>query len=365
MADRWSPGIGRMAMRTASGSTSPIEGSSCRARRTRSRASGIDGLSLVSKLNVASVGFQCSIRRPAPSGRASITVVRTTRLRLAATGGVNTRNPTVGVSGKCRPASRVVSLVQRPAQFTTVSASYCVPSATRTPVTRSPAVIRSTTRAPQMIFAPWRSRAADSMACRVDHRIEPTLFREKRHRRIADRRRIDVGLQFLHLAQRDPLRGIAPGPQLLDVFTLRRALGFGFPFQTAAAVPPWRGAKLVGQRGMRLHPADIQIVIGLRRLFVRVGPGEANAGGAAADARRFQHRNRRAGLSQPIGDRGAHHAGADHYRLNHLPLLWCKMDYGTRLIRGSCYHDCERENPGMGAARNYVVIDPATGKLDS
>ncbi len=58
-------GIGRMAMRTASGSTSPIEGSSCRARRTRSRASGIDGLSLVSKLNIASVGFQCSIRRPA------------------------------------------------------------------------------------------------------------------------------------------------------------------------------------------------------------------------------------------------------------------------------------------------------------
>ncbi len=37
-----------MAMRTASGSTSPIEGSSCRARRTRSHASGIDGLSLVS-----------------------------------------------------------------------------------------------------------------------------------------------------------------------------------------------------------------------------------------------------------------------------------------------------------------------------
>ena len=59
-----------------------------------------DGLSLVSKLNVTSVGFQCSIRRPAPSGRASITVVRTTRLKLAATGGVNTRNPTVGASDK-------------------------------------------------------------------------------------------------------------------------------------------------------------------------------------------------------------------------------------------------------------------------
>ena len=35
---------------------------------------------------------------------------------------------------------------------------------------------------------------------RVDHRIEPTLFREKPHRSIADRRRIDVRLQFLHLA---------------------------------------------------------------------------------------------------------------------------------------------------------------------
>src|ERR1700730_13453142 len=45
-----------------------------------------DGLSLVPKLNVTSVEFQCSIRRPAPSGRASITVVRTTRLKLAATG---------------------------------------------------------------------------------------------------------------------------------------------------------------------------------------------------------------------------------------------------------------------------------------
>jgi hypothetical protein len=29
------------------------------------------------------------------------------------------------------------------------------------------------------------------------------------------------GLQFPRLAQRDPLRGIAPGPQPLDVFTLR------------------------------------------------------------------------------------------------------------------------------------------------
>ena len=83
----------------------------------------------------------------------------------AATGGVNTRNPTVGASGKCRPASLVASLVQRPAQFTTVSASYCAPSVVRTPVTRSPAMTRSATRTPQTIFAPWRRHAADSMAC--------------------------------------------------------------------------------------------------------------------------------------------------------------------------------------------------------
>src|SRR5260370_27196737 len=166
---------------------------------------------------------------------------------------------------------------------------------------------------------------------RVNHRIEPTLFREKRHRRIADCRRIDVGLQFPHLAQRDPLRGIAPGPQLLDIFTLRRAIRFGFPFQTTAAMPPWRGAELVGQRGMRLHAGDIQIVIGLRRFVVRVGPGETNARSAPAHARRFQHRNSRAGLSQPICDRGAHHAGTNYYRLNHLRLRSLKTDYGTRL----------------------------------
>jgi hypothetical protein len=94
-------------------------------------------------------------------------------------------------------------------------------------------------------------------------------LREKRHRRVTDRRRIDVGLQFLRLAQRDPLRSITPRPQLLDVSMLRRAIGFGLPFQTAAAVPPRRGVELVRQRGMRLHAGDIQIVIGFRRLFVR------------------------------------------------------------------------------------------------
>src|SRR5216683_2373604 len=37
-------------------------------------------------------------------------------------------------------------------------------------------------------------------------------------------------------------------------------------------------------------------------------------------------------------------------------------DHGTR--PGSCYHDREREDPCMGTTRKYVVIDPATGKLD-
>src|SRR5580704_14488566 len=321
MADRWSPGIGRMAMRTASGSTSPIEGSSCWARRTRSRASGIDGLSVVSKLNLTSVGFQCSIRRPAPSGRASITVVRTTRLKLAATGGVNTRNPTVGASGKCRPASRVALV--GPATGTVY---YDVGLVFRAV---GDADAAHTIAGHDQIHDPGAANDFRAVATprggqhgmRVDHRIEPTLFGQKRHRRIADRRRINVRLQFLRLAQRDPLSGITPGPQLFDVFTLRRAIGVGFPFQTAAAVPPWRGAKLVGQRGMRLHAGDIQIVIGFRRLFVRVGRGDANAGGAAADARGLQHRNSCAGLSQPIRDRSAHHAGADHDSPNHLRLL--------------------------------------------
>ena len=50
-----------------------------------------------------------------------------------------------------------------------------------------------------------------------------------------DRRRIDVGLQFLQLAQRDPLRGITPGPQLLDIFSLRRAKPSSVSILRAAA----------------------------------------------------------------------------------------------------------------------------------
>src|SRR5205823_8772068 len=37
---------------------------------------------------------------------------------------------------------------------------------------------------------------------------------------------------------------------------------------------------------------------------------------------------------------------------------------GCFAVRGACYHGREREDPSMGAARKYAVIDPATGKLD-
>src|SRR5260370_19299616 len=58
------------------------------------------------------------------------------------------------------------------------------------------------------------------------------------------------------------------------------AIGFEFPFETAAAMPPGRGAELVLQRSMRFHAADIEVVIRLWRLLVRIGPGEADAGRA-------------------------------------------------------------------------------------
>ena len=36
---------------------------------------------------------------------------------------------------------------------------------------------------------------------------------------------------------------------------LRRAIGFGLKFETSAAVPPWRAAEFVGQRGCAFMPA--------------------------------------------------------------------------------------------------------------
>ena len=50
---------------------------------------------------------------------------------------------------------------------------------------------------------------------------------------------------------------------------------------------------------MRFQAADIQVVIRLWRLLVCIGPGEADAGRAAADACRLEHGNVCPGLSQP------------------------------------------------------------------
>src|SRR6202040_3579299 len=94
-------------------------------------------------------------------------------------------------------------------------------------------------------------------------------------------------------------------------------IGFEFPFETAAAMPPGRGAELVLQRGVRFHAADIKVVIRLWRLLVRIGPGEADAGRAAAEACPPEHGDVCPGLSQPISDRGTHHPSADHDHLRH------------------------------------------------
>src|SRR4029077_16173190 len=113
-----------------------------------------------------------------------------------------------------------------------------------------------------------------------------------------------------------------------DVGPLIGAVGFEFPFETAATMPPGRGAELVLQRSVRFHAADIEVVIRLWRLLVRIGPGEADAGRAAADARRLEHGDVRPSLGQPISHRGAHHPGADHDHLRHGRLLM-HTDYGT------------------------------------
>jgi transposase len=74
-----------------------------------------------------------------------------------------------------------------------------------------------------------------------------------------------------------------------------------------------------------------------------------------------------------LDNRNTHKPKRDRWRPRHknvhfhfTPTLACWLNQvGCWLsIRGSCYHDREREDPGMGTTRNYVVIDPATGKLD-
>jgi hypothetical protein len=43
---------------------------------------------------------------------------------------------------------------------------------------------------------------------------------------------------------------------------------------------------------------------------------------------------------------------------------WRSTVEGWLSLRGSCYHYREREDPGMGTTRKYVVIDAAAGKID-
>src|SRR3954453_11153311 len=98
-------------------------------------------------------------------------------------------------------------------------------------------------------------------------------------------------------------------------------IGLRYPFQAAAAMPPRDGTKLIAQRGMRFHAGHVQVVIRLWRLPMRIGPGEAGAGCAAARACRFQYRDLRTGLRQSIRNRRADHAGPDHDDLCHTFLL--------------------------------------------
>ncbi len=152
---------------------------------------------------------------------------------------------------------------------------------------------------------------------RIDDGIEPAVIGIMDDWRVARGSRIDVGLELGELRAVDPLGGIAPVLQARDAGTLRLDLGGLHPFDAAAAVPPRRAPEFVGECAMRLHAGDVEIVIRFRRLVVGVGPGEADARRAAADARRFQHRDGCARLRQPERDRGAHHPGADHHDLCH------------------------------------------------
>src|ERR1700687_5134686 len=82
---------------------------------------------------------------------------------------------------------------------------------------------------------------------------------------------------------------------------------------------------------MRFHAANMEVVIRLWRLLVRIGPGEADAGGAAADACRLEHRDVCPGLSQPKGDPSAHRPSPYHDHLRHGRLLNFDSDYGCLL----------------------------------
>src|SRR5216684_9141803 len=192
---------------------------------------------------------------------------------------------------------------------------------------------------------------------RIDYWVEPAFFRKIRDRRVANDCGIDVGFEFLNLLEVDPLGGVAPGSQLFDIRPLIGPVGFKFPFETAAAMPPGRGAELVLQSSVRFHAADVEVVIGLWRLLVRIGPGEADAGRAAADARRLEHGDVCPGLSQPKGDRGAHHPGTDHDHLRH----GCVSSSSTRIMARDHPAVARRRQDGGAARATLAGAEPTYG----
>ena len=76
---------------------------------------------------------------------------------------VTTSIPTVGSIGRCTPAARANSPLQRPTQLTTISAASRSPLSVATPVTRPPVRTTSVTRQPVRIVAPARSAARASI----------------------------------------------------------------------------------------------------------------------------------------------------------------------------------------------------------
>ena len=122
-------------------------------------------------------------------------------------------------------------------------------------------------------------------------------------------------------------------------------------------MPPGRRAELLGQRRVRLHAGDVQVVIGARFLIVRIGPGEAARGRAAADAARLQHRHRRTRRCEAVGDRGAHHTGANHNNSRHRGTSIRRIVYNQRRtgVSTSSENAGTRSEQRAGESRRFPV----------
>jgi len=85
--------------------------------------------------------------------------------------------------------------------------------------------------------------------------------------------------------------------------------------------------------------------------------------GCRPDPHRFQHRNRRAGLSQPIRARGADHAGTNHSCLGHL--LPCGSRWIINLAFGGVPHGVESvasiSRGSAGLTRNQQTVEVPPG----